>query len=300
MHRDMKAVTSKSQAEQLGILSTAEVGKRRRLERLLSPKSGKTVIVPVDDSLIFGPTEGLEQINSKLPRILEDPPDALLAFLGLFRAHSPSLSKVAWIVNLTASTSRSLHTRKVQVVTVEQAVQLGADGVAVHVNVTSRYEPEMLQTLGRASRECESFGMPLLAIMYPRSESASGDNNYDELKKTDRKKYAQLIAHSARIAVDLGADLIKTKYTGDPDSFRTVIEACRPVPIVIAGGPVLPMKTMLQIAYDVISAGGAGVSFGRNVFSRENPKPFVGALKAIVHNGCSPTQASKHAKTPTR
>jgi DhnA family fructose-bisphosphate aldolase class Ia len=289
----MKAVSSQLQGEEFGALSTAAAGKGRRLSRLFRAGNRKIVIVPVDDSLIFGPTGGLEQLDFKLAKILEDPPDAILAFLGVFRTQSAAFSGVGCVINLTASTSRSMHTSKVQVTTVEQAVQLGVDGVAVHVNVTSKYESDMLRTLGSVSRECERFGMPLVAIMYPRSELDSGDNNYEELKNTDRKQYSKLVAHSARIAVDLGADLIKTKYTGDPDSFRTVIEACRPTPIIVAGGPVIHPKTMLQIAHDVISVGGAGVSFGRNVFGRENPKPFVSALKAIIHNNCNPEEAAE-------
>jgi len=77
----------------------------------------------------------------------------------------------------------------------------------------------MLRAMGEVVRECEASGMPLLAIMYPRSESSAGDNNYDDLKRDDPKQYSQLVAHAARVAADLGADIIKTKYTGDPKRF---------------------------------------------------------------------------------
>lgn len=263
----------------------AGVGKSRRLRRLFSLIDGRTLVVPVDDSLIFGPAAGLEQAASKIRSILTEAPDAILAFPGVFRSIPQILSATPGIVNLTASTIRSQHTRKVQVGTVHQAVQLGLDAVAVHVNISSAYEFEMLKTLGAVSEDCEMNGMPLLAIMYPRSEINGADENYDELKKTDRNSYTQLVAHAARVGVDLGADLIKTKYTGDPDSFRMVVEACEPIPVIIAGGPMLPAERMFQVAHDVILAGGAGVSFGRNVFSRPDPGPFIAGLKAIIHEG---------------
>jgi DhnA family fructose-bisphosphate aldolase class Ia len=282
-----------SASEKSSILSTTESGKRRRLARIFPPEFGRTVIIPVDDSLIFGPTAGLEEINSKLSKIIVDPPDAILGFPGVFRAHSDLLVKLGTIMNLTASTSRSQYTRKVQVGTVAQAIQLGVEAVAIHVNVSSRYESEMLRTFGTVAHECESYRMPLLAIMYPRSESDMGENNYEDFKQNDRKRYTELVAHSARIAVDLGADVIKTQYTGDTESFHTVIEACKPVPVVIAGGPVLPKRAMLQLAYEAICAGGAGVSFGRNVFSRDDPRPSIVALKAVVHGGCLPEEALK-------
>ena len=121
----------------LDTLSSAQAGKVRRLRRLFSPLSHRTVIVPVDDSLIFGPAGGLEQLESKIEKILADPPDAVLAFPGLFRSRVELLSRVGGILNLTASTIRSEHTHKVQVGTVHQAAQLGLDAIAVHVNVRS-------------------------------------------------------------------------------------------------------------------------------------------------------------------
>lgn len=273
------------------MLSLQEAGKTRRIRRIIPPSSGKTLIVPVDDSLIFGPTGGLEALHQKIPRILADPPNALLAFPGLFRSEIMR-DDVAVIVNLTASTHRSRHTRKALVGTLEMAVQLSADAVAVHVNITSKYEREMLRNLGSIACSCDSFGIPLLAIMYPRRETTDGnDDNFDELKKNDRRSYADLVSHSARVGVDLGANIIKTKYTGDPESFASVVNACTPVPVVIAGGPALPILDMLRMAHDAIIAGAAGISFGRNVFSREDPQPYVAALKAIVHEGLNPEQA---------
>ena len=271
--------------------SSSQTGKARRLAKIFSQDSGKTLILPIDDSLIFGPVGGLEDISSKLPRLVKNPPNAILAFIGAFRAHAATLSNTAWIVNLTGSTTRSQHTLKVLVATVEQAVQVGADAVAIHVNVSSRHEHEMLRTLGLVAHDCEAYGMPLLAIMYPRSESDSGDNNYEDLKEQERKKYAELVAHCARIAVDVGADIIKTKYSGDPDSFRTVVNACSPTPVITAGGPALPIREMLRAGFEIMSAGAAGLSFGRNLFNRPNPERYVKALQAIVHAGLYPEQA---------
>lgn len=271
--------------------SSAQAGKARRLARIFGPNNKGSVIVPVDDSLIFGPANGLEDIDAKVQKILIDPPDAILAFPGLFRNKAGLVSKVAGIVNITASTSASFHTRKVQVGSVQQAVQLGLDGVAVHVNISSEYESEMLRILGSVSQDCEAFGMPLLAIMYPRSESQGKDNNYDELRLADRKRYTELVAHASRVGVDLGADLIKTKFTGDSDSFSRIVDACRPVPVFVAGGPVLPAEAMLKMAYDVMLAGGKGISFGRNVFSRTDPTSYISSLKAIVHQGATVVEA---------
>lgn len=274
----------------------SEVGKARRLARILSPSRQGTVIVPIDDALIFGPSMGLEEVESKLEKILADPPDAVLAFPGVFKTVTGQWTNVAGIANLTASTTRSTHTRKVQIGGVHQAVHLGLDAVAVHVNISSKYESEMLHTLGAISQDCETYGMPLVAIMYPRFEREQGDDNYEDLRANDRNRYTQLVAHAARVGVDLGADLIKTQFTGDADSFRRVVDACRPIPVVVAGGAMVTPKRILDLAYDVMQAGGAGVSFGRNIFGREDPTTLITAIKSIVYRGLTPEMAMEQAK----
>ena len=277
----------------ISVQSSPAIGLGRRLSRIF--RDGKSIVVPIDDSLIFGPTAGLDDVGAKVALISQAKPEAILAFPGVFKAYADALRNVSGIVNLTASTVHSGHTRKVVIGSVELALQLGADAVAVHVNVTSSYEYEMLKTLGAVVRECEHLGMPLLAIMYPRREMPNGlDDNYEQLQLADQPAFTRLVAHAARIGVDLGATIIKTRYTGTPDSFAHVVEACRPVPVVVAGGPVRPAIEMLQIASDVMRGGGAGISFGRNVFGKDDPRPFIRALKAVVHEHSLPNIAAEY------
>ena len=91
----------------------------------------------------------------------------------------------------------------------------------------------------------------------------------------------------ARVGAELGADIIKTNYTGDPDSFREVVEGC-PVPVVVAGGPRMDTEAdLMQVVYDSIHAGGKGVAIGRNVFQAEDPAAILGKMAKIVHEGFS-------------
>jgi len=267
------------------------VGKLRRLARIIRPETGRTLIVPVDDSLIFGPFGGLQNLETAIRSIADGRPDAILAFHGTLSRFSETLRKTALINNLTGSTIRSQHTRKVEVGSVKLALALGADAIAAHVNVTSRYEREMVRALAKFVREAEEYGMPVVGIMYPRREAKAVDNNYLELKQSNRAKYTDLVCHSVRIAVDLGVDLIKTQFTGDPDTFSRVVEAAHPVPVVIAGGPIVPWDQVLNTAFSAISAGSAGVSFGRNIFHRRDPAQCIHALRAVVQEGKTPHEA---------
>ena len=280
-------------------MSATELGKLRRLRRLFHREGSRIVLVPLDDSLISGPQMGLEFLGAKLEKILRASPDAIMGFPGLFRNHGDLLANIPAILNITASTSRSHHTRKTLVGTVMQALRLGVEAIAVHVNISSRFEPEMLAILGSVASEADNSGLPLMAIMYPRTEGADKDDNYTELRKENPKQYAGLVAHAARVGVELGADIIKTQYTGDPESFHSVVEACLPIPVIIAGGPALPMESMLQMAFGSIRAGGSGVSFGRNVFSRVHPVAYIDALKSIVHDNMTPTEAIELSKQDT-
>ncbi|MFP5260162.1 MAG: fructose-bisphosphate aldolase, partial [Acidobacteriota bacterium] len=94
---------------------------------------------------------------------------------------------------------------------------------------------------------------------------------------------AEVVAHCARVGVELGADVVKVPYTGDIESFSRVTEACC-IPVVIAGGAKMDNdRDLLQMAHDSVQAGGSGLSIGRNIFQHAQPARIVQALHGIVH-----------------
>ena len=166
------------------------------------------------------------------------------------------------------------------VCTVEEAIALGADAVSVHINLGAPHESKMIEEVGRVSRECTKWGMPLLIMIYPRGEGID-------------PKSPQAIGHCVRVAEELGADLIKTSYTGDPASFKKITSACS-VPVLIAGGEKAADLESLETVREAITKGGAaGVALGRNSFQRENPKEFIQALCCVVHENKDPREALK-------
>ena len=168
-----------------------------------------------------------------------------------------------------------------QICSVSDAVRLGADAVSVHVNVGAKQEARMLSILGKVACECDNYGIPLLAMMYPRGPNIKDSHGVD------------IVAHAARLGAELGADIIKTNYTGDIESFKKVVSSC-PVPVIVAGGPkVDTSRDILQMVKDSINAGGAGLSIGRNVFQYEDPTKIIKAFSTIVHNKGSVSEALK-------
>ena len=256
-----------------------EPGKKRRLKRIFRDDE-RTVIVPMDHGVTVGPVTGLVNIQEIINKLLQGGVDAVVLHRGA--AKHVDTGNAGLIVHLSGITKLGPDpNNKVQVCSVEEAVRIGADAVSVHVNVGAEQEDKMLAKLGRVADDCDKYGVPLLAMMYPRGPKIKNQHAVD------------VVAHAARLGAELGADVVKTNYTGDVDTFKEVVRSCY-VPVIIAGGPkVDTVREVLQMVHGSIKAGGAGLSIGRNVFQHENPTLMVKALSAIVHHGASVDESLK-------
>lgn len=262
------------------------IGKKIRLERIINRHTGRTVIAPMDHGVSNGPMKGIIDIDKTVESISQGGADAILMHKGIVeQGHRGYGKDIGLIVHLSASTSLAPNpNNKVIVTSVKKAIQLGADAVSVHVNLGSETESEMLQELGEISETCSYWGIPLLAMMYPRGQKV--ENEHD----------VELVKHAARVGSELGVDIVKTNYTGDPDSFKEVVEGAL-VPVVIAGGPKVDTdEELLQMVKDSIEVGGAGVAFGRNLFQAENPGKITKAISEVVHNDLEVNEALKFLK----
>lgn len=259
------------------------IGKNVRMERILDRATRRTVVVPMDHGVSVGPIPGLIDMGKAVDSIASGGANAVLGHVGLpLHGHRRYGKDVGLILHLSASTSLGPDpNEKVLVSTVERCIKMGADAVSMHVNLGAETEEKMLGDLGRVSLSCMDWGMPLLAMMYCRGPKIK--NEYD----------VKVVKHAARVASELGADIVKVNYTGSPDSFVEVTEGCS-IPVVIAGGEKMEtVKQVLQMVKGSIDAGGAGVSIGRNVFQAKNVENMVSAISAIVHQNASVNEALK-------
>jgi len=257
------------------------LGKTIRLERILNRKTQRAIIVPMDHGVSVGPIDGIIDMRETIVDMANSGADAVLMHKGLVRCgHRASGRDVGLIVHLSASTSLSpLSNSKTLVGTVEEAVRLGADGVSVHVNLGDTNEREMLADLGRVARSADEWGMPLLAMVYARGPRV--DNEFDPA----------VVAHCARVGVELGADVVKGPYTGGMESFSDEVSACC-IPVVIAGGPrTESTRQFLEMVDNSLKAGGSGLSVGRNVFQHPRRTRLVQALRGLVHENMPLEQA---------
>lgn len=257
------------------------LGKQIRMERILNRNTGRTVIVPMDHGISIGPVEGLTDMKRTIQMVADGGANAIVEHKGLVgEGHRKKGQDIGLIIHLSASTSLSPHPgAKTLVCSVEEAIKLGADAVSIHVNLGDESEKEMLRDFGRVSYEARTWGMPLLAMIYPRGEKIKDE--YD----------VNVIKHAARVGNEMGADIVKVSYTGSVESFREVVEGCA-VPVVIAGGPKMNSdRDILEMVKGSIEAGGSGISIGRNVFQHSNPDCMMRAMAAVVHEEISVDEA---------
>ena len=244
------------------------LGKDIRLNRILN--KGKMLCIPMDHGISSGPLKGIKNISNFIYEVENSGLSCIVVNKGIIKVLSRPI-KFGIIAHMSASTSLGPDpNKKILMGTVKEAIRLGADAVSLHINIGSKEEPMMLYSLGLVADECNEWSVPLIAMMYPRGENIR--NSLD----------SSVIAHAARIGAESGADIVKTVYTGDTDSFKDVVKSC-PVPIVIAGGPKTKTdQDILETCYGAIKAGAIGVTFGRNIFEHQNPNKMINSLYRII------------------
>jgi fructose-bisphosphate aldolase/2-amino-3,7-dideoxy-D-threo-hept-6-ulosonate synthase len=221
----------------------------------------------------LGPIKGIECAESSVREVLAGGANALLITPGVAR-HVQPITGPAVGIALRVSITLGLAPEAKQetpVATVETALRIDADAVAVSIFFGRGQEVTTMRFLGELTEQCARYGMPVLAEMMPAL-----DNAY----------VPEAIAHAARIGFEMGADIIKTNYCGEILAFRHVV-ASSPVPILVAGGPSTQAGEAgtVQMVRDAIEAGAAGVAIGRRVWQSEDPKRVVQQIHKILFPG---------------
>jgi 2-amino-4,5-dihydroxy-6-oxo-7-(phosphonooxy)heptanoate synthase len=253
-------------------------GKRLRFNRLMHRRGAHhegqgLFLVPLDHSVAQGPLTSSDGFGRIVDDVGRNGADGIIVHKGRVRFLGGALpTDLALVIHLSASTCHAPDTdHKVLVTGVEQALRYGADAVSVHVNLGSESEAHQLADLGRVADACAQWGIPLIAMIYPRGPRISDGSD------------PELVAHAASLAADLGADVVKTPYTGAVETMREVVRSC-PIPLLTAGGEKAASETALYASIeDVMSAGVAGVAMGRNVFEARDVPGVTQRIARIVH-----------------
>lgn len=261
----------------------SHLGKAIRLHRLLNKQSGKLLGITIDHPVARGLFQGLVPIRETIQKIVEAQPDSLTMHKGIAQnCFAPHAGQVALILKLS-SFSPYQPTYDTVVSDVEEGVRLGADAVSMGLILCGDHQPEQLRALGKMTKDAESCGMPVVAHIYPKGEAVA----------KDKQTYWENLRYCVRAGAELGVDLIKTSYSGDPESFAKVVEGC-PTRVVVAGGDhCKTAKEFLSMTRDIMDAGAAGVTYGRFVWEYAEPQKLIKALAAVIHSNATAEEAMR-------
>jgi fructose-bisphosphate aldolase/2-amino-3,7-dideoxy-D-threo-hept-6-ulosonate synthase len=260
-----------------------DAGTTARLERIST--DGRLVTIPMDHGITLGAVEGLVDIEATIDAVTSNGADAVLTQKGIAPRVHPNKNDAGYVVHLNGSTTIGPDANdKRPTGTVEEAVRAGADAVSFHINVGSDHEPDQITDLAEVTDAAERLGIPVLAMAYARGP---GVDEHD----------AERLGHAVRLAEEVGADVVKTAYSGSRESFERVVESTAK-PVVIAGGDPAGDRETLQGVRDAMNAGAAGVSTGRTVFQHDDPGAMTAAIAAVVHDDAEPEEALRVAGLP--
>ena len=247
-------------------------GMKDRLSRIFNPETGKTVMLACDHGFIMGPTSGLERIDLNIVPLIEYA-DCLMCTRGILRSVIPPTANKPICLRSDAGTSILTSLNDNVLIDVEDAIRMNVSAMAVMLAIgDTEHEATTVANLYKAVDKGTRYGIPVMGV------TAVGK---------DMARDARYFGLASRIAAENGANIVKTYYC---DGFEKVAAAC-PVPIVIAGGKKLPELEALELCYNAINEGAAGVDMGRNVFQSEAPAAMIQAVSAVVHDNMKPIQA---------
>lgn len=246
-------------------------GKQRRFNRLFA-SDGKTVIAALDHGIAgMAPLAGLQEPGRLISVIVRAGADALIVTPGIARGFAGMFGHAGLVLRVdcgpTALTGEWAGTKPI--VTVEEALCLGVDAVIAMGIVGAPGETPSLHALTALAAACDRWGMVLVAEMLPGGFSASDAS-------------AEQIAVAARVGAEVGADVIKVRYSGSGESFRGVISACY-LPVVMLGGSKQSLQQLRTSTCEAMSAGAKGVAVGRNIWQADDPGHVVKMLCEAVH-----------------
>ncbi len=250
------------------------------LSRILP--GGRGVWIPMDHGLSGYPETGLDRMDQVIDSVIEGGADAVVLQKGVLTHQFSRTSWNGFVCHLSASTVHGgpSSQSKVMVGGAAEAISRGAVAVSGQVNLGDNAESEMLHDLGLLTSEAWQVGVPTLGMVYPRGPNLS----------IDPSDTTQGIAHAARVAFEIGCNVVKVPWTGSIESFQVVTSGV-PIPVLIAGGVSASFDETLRIVGESIEAGGSGVCMGRQIFSSENPSSRVRAVRSIVHEGATVEEA---------
>lgn len=252
---------------------------KRRMNNIFKA-DGKSLVLAMDHGNGLSVLPEMSNPGPIIKKAVSGGIDALLTTYGIATTFASELENTGLILRIDGGTTKmSVNGASMEdIFHIEDALRVGADGVLCMGYPGASNEDITLKYLTKNVSAASQWNLPIGAEMLPRGF---------ELGNFDDARTAENIAFACRVGSELGADFIKTAYTGDIESFKTVVAGCYKPVLVLGGGKSKAEKDLLQMVHDAMSAGAKGVIMGRNVWRHPNPDKLCTALAAIIHEDAS-------------
>lgn len=237
-------------------------------------KDGRSMLLAYDQGLEHGPSADFDQRNVDPSFIMDIASkggfDGVVFQKGVAERFYDG--RVPLIVKLNGKSSLPKgEPVSRQECSVEYAAALGAKGVGYTIYLGSQHEDVMLSEFGHIQEDAHERGLPAIAWIYPRGEAVKVDTSKD------------IVSYAARAGLELGADAVKIKYSGDAASFSWAVKAAAGVKVFMSGGPKAPTDDdFLNQVKGVMEAGATGIAVGRNVWQNSDPLAMAEKLRGVV------------------
>lgn len=256
------------------------MAKTRRMGRIFG-SDGRSVTLALDGFGFSEKTAGVDAAARLVPAMAKHGLDNVLVTYGQAKNFADCFTDVGMCLRVDATTAvfDPSVPDNMPIFGVEDALRVGADGVVIMNFPGAHNERSTNEFAARLARECDRWEVPLILEALPYGYPVTCPESADPAK----------IATAARFSEELGADIIKTRYSGTEADAQ--ISANCTVPILVLGGPKTDRLSYFTFVAECIARGGAGVAVGRNITQDPKPLAMVAALAALVHHNATGNEA---------
>jgi DhnA family fructose-bisphosphate aldolase class Ia len=266
------------------------IGKHLRMRRIIDPVTNSSVMFAFSHGTSVPEVmAGIEDPATSFRKVRDGGANCAFLTPGLLQSLSPIIAEspeVAIVAKITATATRGEKAHQERLIaSVEHCATLGVDGVVALLPFAPENEADIITLTATIGEKCREYGIPFIAeAEFPNAYFGDGL----DYQTTWGLSY---LKRSARLCVELGADIVKTNWLGSPEEFAPIVNCVSGVPVVVAGGSRESDLALLRKVKAARDVGAVGTSVGRNIFQHANPTAITAALRAVLTGELTPEQA---------